>query len=89
MHIFSKFASGWPPAVQCLSFDWQPAGCKFYSVSCQPDANCIRLVVMQYKIPKFINSLHAAGDQLNDICIWLVANQMQIWLPRWDNIFKN
>jgi hypothetical protein len=33
---------------------------------------------MQYKIPKFINSLHAAGDQPNEICILLVASQMQI-----------
>jgi hypothetical protein len=44
-----------------ISFSRPPAKCKFHSVSHQPDANCIRLAAMQYKIPKFINSLHAAG----------------------------
>jgi hypothetical protein len=29
------------------------------------------------KIPKFINSLHVAGDQPNEICIQLAANWMQ------------
>jgi hypothetical protein len=60
-----------------------PAGCKFHSVSRQPDANWIRLAAMQYKIPKFINSLHAAGDQPNEICNWLSANRMQLWPPPW------
>jgi hypothetical protein len=43
------------------SFSRPPARCKFHSVRHQLDANCIQLVAMQYKIPKFINSLHAAG----------------------------
>jgi hypothetical protein len=64
-----------------ISFRRPPAGCKFHSVSRQPDAKCIRPAVMQYKIPNFINSLHAAGDQPNEICIWLEASQMQI-LPQ-------
>jgi hypothetical protein len=58
-----------------ISFSWLPSGCKFHSVGRQPDANCIRLAAMQYKIP----SLHAASDQPNEICILLVASQMQIW----------
>jgi hypothetical protein len=33
---------------------------------------------LQYKIPKFINSLYAAGDQPNEICILLAASRMQI-----------
>jgi hypothetical protein len=48
----------------------------YRSVGSQPDpdfmqsgANCIWLVAMQYKIPKFINSWHAASDQTNEICI--------------------
>jgi hypothetical protein len=40
----------------------------------QPDSNCIRLAAMQYKIP----SLHADSDQPNEICILLVASQMEI-----------
>jgi hypothetical protein len=44
------------------------------SVSRQPDASCIRLATMQYKIP----SLHAASDQPNEICIQLAASKMQI-----------
>jgi hypothetical protein len=56
-----------------ISFSQLPAGCKFNSVGRQPDANCIRLAAMQYKIP----SLHAASDQPNEICILLAASQMQ------------
>ncbi len=62
-----------------ISFSGPPAGCKFHSVGrhwCkfhsvgrQPDANYIWLAALQYKIPKFINSLHAAGDQPNEFCI--------------------
>jgi hypothetical protein len=48
-------------------------GCKFHTVGRQPDANYILLAALQYKIPKFINSLHAAGDQPNEICIQLAA----------------
>jgi hypothetical protein len=51
---------------------------QIHLVSRQPDANCIRLVAMQYKITKFINSLHAAGDQPNEIFIRLAASWMQI-----------
>jgi hypothetical protein len=40
----------------------------------QPDANCIRLEAMQYKLP----SLHAASNQPNEICILLAASRMQI-----------
>jgi hypothetical protein len=54
-----------------ISFSRPPAGCKFNSVGRQPDANCIQLAAMQYKIPKFINSLHAANHQQNEICIWM------------------
>jgi hypothetical protein len=61
-----------------LLFSWLPAGCKFHSVSRQPDGNCIQLAAMQYKIPKFINSLHATSDQPNEICNRLVASRMQI-----------
>jgi hypothetical protein len=61
-----------------ISFCRPPAGCKFHSVGRQPDANCIRLVAMQYKIPKFIKSLHAAGHQQNEIFIRLTASWMQI-----------
>jgi hypothetical protein len=46
-----------------ISFSWPPSGCKFNSVSRQPDANCILLAAMQYKIP----SLHAASDQPNEM----------------------
>jgi hypothetical protein len=49
-------------------------GMQIHSVNRQPDANCIRLAAMQYKLP----SLHAASDQPNEICIMLVASQMQI-----------
>jgi hypothetical protein len=55
------------------SFSLPPSECKFHSVGRQPDANCIRLAAMQYKIP----SLHAASDQPNEICILLAASQMQ------------
>jgi hypothetical protein len=51
-----------------------PSGCKFHSVCRQPDTNGIRLAAIQYKIP----SLHAAGDQQNEICILLAASRMQI-----------
>jgi hypothetical protein len=54
-------------------------GCKFHLVGRQPDENCIWLAALQYKIPKFINSLHAAGDQPNDICIPLAASRMLQW----------
>jgi hypothetical protein len=40
----------------------------------QPDANCIRLAAMQYKIL----SLHVASDQANEICILLAASRMKI-----------
>jgi hypothetical protein len=42
------------------------------------DSNCIWLAAMQYKIPKFINNLHAASDKPNEICIQLAASLMQI-----------
>jgi hypothetical protein len=42
------------------------------------DENCILLAAMQDKISKLITSLHAAGDQPNEICIQLVASRMQI-----------
>jgi hypothetical protein len=61
-----------------ISFRWPPAGCKFHSIGCQLDANCIRLAAMQYEIPKFINSLHVTVDHTNEICIQLAASQMQI-----------
>jgi hypothetical protein len=57
-----------------ISFSWLPSGCKFHLVSRQPDATCIRLAAMQYKMP----SLHAASDQPNEICILLAASRMQI-----------
>jgi hypothetical protein len=57
-----------------ISFSWLPSGCKFHSVNRQPDANCIRLAAMQYKM----HSLHAASDQPNEICILLAASRMQI-----------
>jgi hypothetical protein len=60
-----------------ISFSRPPTGCKFHSVGHQTDANCIRLAAIQQKIPKFVNSLHAAGDQPNEICIQLAANWMQ------------
>jgi hypothetical protein len=56
-----------------ISFSRLPAGCKFNSVSYQPDATCILLAALQYKIPKFINvacgrrptelNLHPTGGQ--------------------------
>ncbi len=58
-----------------ISFSWPPSGCKFHSVCRQPNANCIWLAAMQYKIP----SLHAACDQPNEICILLAASRMQIF----------
>jgi hypothetical protein len=60
-----------------ISFSQAPTGCKFNSVGRQPYVNCIRLAAIQLKIPKFINSLHAAGNQPNEICIRLAANWMQ------------
>jgi hypothetical protein len=57
-----------------ISFSLPPSECKFHSVGCQPDANCIQPAAMQYKI----HSLHAASDQPNEICILLAASQMQI-----------
>jgi hypothetical protein len=57
-----------------ISFSWPPSGCKFHSVGRQPDANCIWLAAMQYKIP----SLHVASDQPNEIRILLAASQIQI-----------
>jgi hypothetical protein len=71
---FIQSAASWMQ----ISFSQPPAGCKFHSVSRQPDANCIRRAAMQYKIPRFINSLHVAGDQPNEICIRLAASLMQI-----------
>jgi hypothetical protein len=65
-------------SVMQISFSRPPAGFKFHSVGCQPDANCIPLAAMQYKIPKFVNSLHAAGHQPNEICIQLAASWMKI-----------
>jgi hypothetical protein len=56
-----------------ISLSRLPAGCKFHSVGYQPDANCIQVAALQYKIPKFINvasgrrptewNLHPAGGQ--------------------------
>jgi hypothetical protein len=61
------------PSWMQISFSRLPAGCKFHSVGDQPDANCIRLAALQYKIHKFINvacgrqptegNLHPAGSQ--------------------------
>jgi hypothetical protein len=66
-----------------ISFSWPPARCKFHSVGPQPDANCIRLAAMQYKIPKFMDNLHVPGHQPNEICIRLVASWMEIlWNKR-------
>jgi hypothetical protein len=57
-----------------ISLSWPPFGQKFHSFGRQPDANCILLVAMQYKIL----SLHAASDQPNEICTLLAASRMQI-----------
>ncbi len=78
VRILAKYASGLLPAVQCLSFSWLLARCEFHSVGRQLDANYIWLAAMQYKIPKLINSLHAAGKQPNEIYIRLAASRMQI-----------
>jgi hypothetical protein len=51
-----------------ISFSRPPAGFKLHPASGYPS-----------KIPKFINSLHAAGDQPNEICIRLAAIWMQIF----------
>ncbi len=86
LHIFCKFcillaASCSVFIIQSaasqvqISFSRPPAGCKFLSVGHQPDANCIRRAAMQYKIPKFINSLHVARDQLNEILQKYVSNK--------------
>jgi hypothetical protein len=53
-----------------ISLSGLPARCKFHSVGRQLDAKSI----CQYKIPKFINSLHAAGAQPNEIFILLAAS---------------
>ncbi len=50
LRIFLKFAFGWLPAVQCLSFSWPPAGCKFHSVSRQLDANFIQSATSRMQI---------------------------------------
>jgi hypothetical protein len=60
-----------------ISFSQLPTRCKFHSVGRKPDANCIRLAAIQYKIPKFINILHAAGNQPNEICTQLADSRMQ------------
>jgi hypothetical protein len=83
LRIFAKFASSWRPAgcnFHTAGCKFQSARCKFNLVGCQPDANFIQSAAsqIQYKIPKFINSLHAAGDQPNEICIWLADSQIQI-----------
>jgi hypothetical protein len=49
-----------------ISFSRPPDRCIFHSDGLKPDANCIWLAAMQYKIPKFINSLHVAGNQPNE-----------------------
>jgi hypothetical protein len=70
------------------SSSWPPARCKFHSVGCQPDANFIQSATsrMQYasglrpcntKYPN-LSMWHVAGDQPNEICIWLAASRMQI-----------
>jgi hypothetical protein len=74
----SVFIIQLPASRMQISFRRPPAGFKFHSVSHQPNANCIRLAAMQYKINKYINSLHMAGNQPNEICIWPAASQMQI-----------
>jgi hypothetical protein len=92
-----------PISQMHISFSRPPTGCKFHSVGRQPDANCIGLAAIQYKKAKFINSLHAAGDQPNEICIPLADSRMQILQKkqlahclaisvlqaRWDDIFLN
>jgi hypothetical protein len=54
LRIFAKFASG-----------WLLAGCKFHSVSRQPDANFIQLAAIQMQIsfswPHAGCKLHPAG----------------------------
>ncbi len=47
---FDKNGSGWLPSVQCLSFSWLPAGCKFHSVGRQLDANSIQSAASQMQI---------------------------------------
>ncbi len=47
---FCKIASGWPPAVQCLSFSWLAAGCQFHSVNHQPDTNFLQLATSRMQI---------------------------------------
>ncbi len=84
LHIFANFASGQRSAVQCLSFSQPSAGCKFHSVGRQPDANCIRLVAMQYKIPKYINSQHVFQDKGLAYC--QAASVLQ---APWDDISLN
>jgi hypothetical protein len=69
-----------------ISFSQPPARCKFHSVDCQPLAShqplarCKLHPASGHAIQntKFINSLHVAGNQPNEICIWLAASQMQI-----------
>jgi hypothetical protein len=67
---FIQLAASWMQS----SFSRPASGCKFHSVCRQPDANCIRLAAIQYKIP----SLHAASDQPHEIYILLAASRMQI-----------
>jgi hypothetical protein len=50
-----------------ISFSRPPAGCKLHPADSYP-----------LKTPKFINSLIAAGNQPDEICIRLGANGMQI-----------
>jgi hypothetical protein len=52
-----------------ISFSWPPAECKLHPASGLAIQNTQR---------KFINSLHVAGDQPNEICIRLTASWMQI-----------
>jgi hypothetical protein len=60
LHIFAKFAS-----------DWLLAGCKFHSVSRQPDANFIQLAAIRMHI--LFSRRQPDGN-----CIWQAAMQYKI-----------
>ncbi len=59
-------------SLKQISYSRPPASCKLHPFA-----------TMKYKIPKFINILHATGTEPNEICIWLATNWMQIQPPPW------
>jgi hypothetical protein len=62
-----------------ISVSQLPTGSKFHSVGRR--ASRLQIAFGEWlsnKIPKFIYSLHAAGEQPNEICIWLADSRMQI-----------